>query len=205
MTVKMQARDIGPVNNPTGQLIGVLPSRGPNGQRGGSTRFRGIPDSFVKISNKGGLDTPNSFTIIFWVKPIGRGTILEYYPGGVKVSLPTRRTFQVLLRRRNGKPVRPVKSRRGIKPKLWNYMSITYDQKRGLVTLWNNGRPLVSRNRGWIRPKTNTDTVCIGGNSNSRRPFHGSISCVQIYPKALSGEQIKAVKDICIEPGRFTN
>lgn len=136
------------------------------------------------------------------MKPLAPGTILEYVPGGVKVSLPTRQKLQVKLRRRNGKPVRPVTSRRSLKPKKWNYVTITYDQRRNLVTLWKDARPLVSRNRGWLRPKTNTRRVYIGGNPKSRRPFRGSISCVQIYPKALNGEQIKALKDICIEPGR---
>lgn len=164
-------------------------------------RFPGKPGSYAILPNKGSLDTRDSITIIAWVKPSGPGTVLEYFPRGIRVSIPTRRKLQVTFRRRNGKPVRPVFSRRGLKPGQWNYISVTYDQRRNQATLWKDARPLTSRNIGWIRLKTNTRRVYIGGDPKSRRPFRGSIACVQIYSQALDGEQIKAVKDLCIEPG----
>jgi hypothetical protein len=114
--------------------------------------------------------------------------------------MPTRKTLQVTFRRRNGKPAKPVTSRQRIKPGEWNYITATYDQRRNLATLWVDSRPITSRNIGWIRLKTNTRKVRIGGKN-----FRGSISCVQIYSRALDGEQIKAVKDLCIEPGITLN
>lgn len=198
-TKKVQGKDIGPIKNPTGRLYGVRPDRGPNGRPGGSTRFPGRPGSKAILPNKGGLDPRDSITIIAWVKPSKPGSILEYIPRGVKLSMPTRRVLQVTFRRRNGKPTKPVISRQRLKPNRWNYVAATYDQRRNQATLWLDSRPITSRNIGWIRLKTNTRKIRIGG-----RNFRGSISCVQIYSQALDGEQIKAVKDICIEPGILT-
>lgn len=199
-TKTKQAKDIGPVGNPTGRLYGVRPDRGPNGKRGGSTRFPGKPRSYAVLPNKGGLDTVDSFTFIAWVKPLSPGTILEYFPGGLKIDLPSTRKLRVTLKRRNGKPVQPVKSRNSLKRNRWNFVSVTYNRRRNLVTLWKNARPLLIRNRGWIRLKTNTRRIYIGGSPKSKS-FRGSISCVQIYSKALNSKQINSVKDICIEPG----
>ena len=83
-----------------------------------------------------------------------------------------------------------------LKPKKWNYIAATYDQKAGLATLWKDGFPVIQKTVGRVRLATNYPAI-MGSKPGDRRRFRGRISCLQIYDKALSGPQIKAVKKRC--------
>jgi hypothetical protein len=101
---------------------------------------------------------------------------------------------------RSGRSVNFVLSDR-IKLGKWNYIGASYDGKTGLATLWKDGVPIAQRKIGRFRLATNYPII-MGRKPKDKRFFTGSISCVQIYSKALTGQQIKAVKKRCFRKGK---
>ena len=139
--------------------------------------------------------------MIAWVKPEGPGKIIEFKPRGVTFGIQLRDTLYARFVRRNGRPTKTVKTRRrGIALKKWNYIAVTYDQRSGVGTIWRNSRPIAFQKIGWIRLATK-NPLRVGGAARGRRPFRGSITCLQVYKDALSGPQIKNVQNVCFGPG----
>ena len=82
----------------------------------------------------------------------------------------------------------------------WNYVAVTYNQRSGIGTIWRNSRPIAFQKLGWVRLATKSP-LRVGGAPRGRRPFRGSIACLQVYKDALTGPQIKNVQNICFGPG----
>ena len=198
---RTRGKDIGPLRNSPGILYNVRSAPGPNGKRGGSLKFPRLRTGYIEFPNSGKLDTKNSITVIAWVKPEGPGTIIQYKPRGVTFGIRSRDTLYARFTRRNGRPTKTVKTRRrAITLRRWNYIAITYDQRSGVGTIWRNSRPIAIQKLGWIRLATNKP-LRVGGAPRGRRPFRGSITCLQVYKDALSGPQIKNVQNVCFGPG----
>ena len=198
---KSRGKDIGPLRNRPGILYNVRPTPGPNGQPGGAIKFPKYRTGYVEFPNNGKLDTKNSITVTVWVKPDGPGKIFEYKPRGVTFGIRSQDTLYVRFIRRNGRPTKTVKTRRrGVILGKWNYIAVTYDQRTGTGTIWRNSRPIAFQKLGWIRLATK-NPLRLGGATRARRPFRGSITCLQIYSDALTGPQIKNVQNVCFKPG----
>lgn len=135
-------------------------------------------------------------TVITWLKPNVPGKFLEYKPRGVAFGIGSRNVLYARFMRRNGKKTKIVKSRwRGIPLRKWSYIAFTYDQRSGIATVWRNSLPVAFQNLGWMRLATENPVRVQG--------FSGSISCLQIYQDALTGPQIKSVRNVCFEPGKL--
>lgn len=198
---RTRGKDIGPLRNRPGILYNVRPAPGPNGQPGGAVKFPKYRTGYVEFPNRGKLDTKNSITVIAWVKPDGPGKIVEYKPKGVTFGIRSPDTLYVRFTRRNGRPTKPVKTRRrGVTLRKWNYIAVTYDQRTGTGTIWRNSRPMAFQKLGWIRLATK-NALRLGGATRGRRSFRGSITCLQVYSDALTGPQIKNVQNVCFRPG----
>ena len=199
----MRGRDIGPRRNQPGRLSNVKAAPGPNGLPGNSFYFKRRPAAYVDLPNTGSLDTKDSITILAMIYPEGPGTVLEYRPSGIKVGITRAGAIRAVFKRRTKKPSKIVRSPRGrVRWRQWYYIGVTYDQKRGLATVWRESRPQTSKNVGWIQLATQP-SVRLGGGPNFRTPYKGRIACVQIYSDALDGPQMKKVKDICLQPGEI--
>ena len=122
--------------NPAGTPTGVKYSPGTNGAPDKSTCFAGKPGSFLEFPESKKLDAKNEITLLFNVYPEKPGPILEYYPGGIQVWLLGRDTLFVRLVRRVGKKVRAIRARKILKPRNWNYVGITYEQRRGTEVIY---------------------------------------------------------------------
>lgn len=182
-------------------MYNVRPTLGPNGQPGGAIKFPKYRTGYVEFPNSGKLDTKNSITVTVWVKPDGPGKIFEYKPRGVTFGIRSSDTLYVRFTRRNGRLSKTVKTRRrGVILRKWNYIAVTYDQRTGTGTIWRNSRPIAFQKLGWIRLAT-SNPLRLGGATRTRRPFRGSMTCLQIYSDALTGPQIKNVQNVCIRPG----
>lgn len=197
----MRGRDIGPRRNRPGRIYNIKAAPGPNGWPGNSFYFTRRPAAYVDLPNSGSLDTKNSITILTWIYPEGPGTVLEYRPGGFKLGVTRAGAIRVVFKRRTNKPSKTVRSPRGrVRWRQWYYIGVTYDQRRGLATVWREARPQKSKNIGWIQLATQAP-VRLGGGPKFRTPYKGRIACVQIYSEALDGPQMKKVKNICFPPG----
>lgn len=166
---------------------------GPYGQPGDSTEFLGRRSSYIRFPNNGRLDAKNSITLLAWVLPMGRGPIFEYWHG-VKFWLVRSDTLYAQFIRRNRRRTRVLIKRR-LRPHRWNYVGATYDQRTGMATLWLDSRPIASENIKRISLATK-GTAYMGSN------FRGRIACMQVYSVAMTGPQIKKVKNLCNKPGK---
>lgn len=190
-------RDVTPYKNPPGTVRNVKFDSGPDGLPAGSMRFKGKPNSFMFIPNTRRLDLRNSMTILMWVKPYSAGPLLHYRPKGwgVHVWMVSSKVVFVRFVPRSGRPAKFVISNR-IKPGRWNYLGATFNEKNGLATILIDGNPVAQKKVGRYRLATNYPIV-IGSKPKDRRYLTGSISCLQLYSTALTGQQIKAVKKRC--------
>ena len=203
LSQQTRGKDIGPRRNQPGRLYNVRAAPGPNGRPGNSYYFTRRPNAYVDFPNQGKLDTKDSITILVWIYPEGPGTILKYQPTGVGLGITSSGVIYAKFNRRTGKPGKTVRTpSRRVKWRQWYYIGVTYDQRRGIATIWRESRPLKSQNIGWIRLATKTP-VRLGGGPKYRTPYKGRIACVQIYSDALTGPQIRKVKNICFPPGEI--
>lgn len=191
---KTGARDISPGRNIPGKSYNIRYAPGPYGQPGESTEFFGRRNSYIRFPNSGKLDVKDSITLLAWIFPIGRGPIFEYFRG-MRFWVVRSDTLYVQFKRRNGRPTRALIKRR-LYPRRWNYVGCTYNQRTGIATLWVDSRPVLTQNIKRIRLATKT-TAYMGGT------FRGRIACMQVYSKALTGPQIKKVKNLCNKPGEL--
>ena len=85
---------------------------------------------------------------------------------------------------------------RTVKPGRWNLLASTYDRRTGKAKLYVNNRVVARKYIGRFRLATNFP-VRMGARSGDRRYFRGAISCMQVYKKALTSQQIAARKRRC--------
>lgn len=64
----------------------------------------------------------------------------------------------------------------------------------GVAQLWHDGKMVESRNIGQIELRTQFP-IRLGADSRDKRQFKGKISCVQIYDRALTAEQIGTLRN----------
>ena len=76
-----------------------------------------------------------------------------------------------------------------LQPNKWNEVGASYDNMTGVAQLWHDGKMVESRNIGQIQLRTQFP-IRIGADSRDKRHFKGKISCVQIYDRALTAEQV---------------
>ena len=191
---KTRARDISPGRNTPGRSYNIRYAPGPYGQPGESTEFLGRRNSYIRFPNRGKLDAKNSITLLAWVLPMRRGPIFEFFRG-VKFWVFRSDTLYVQFIRRNRRRTRVLIKRR-LRPKRWNYVGATYNQRTGIATLWLDSRPIATQNIKRIRLATQ-------GSAYMGTNFRGRIACMQVYSVAMTGPQIKKVKNLCNQPGNY--
>ena len=194
---KTRTRDVSVGKNIPGRSSNIRYAPGPYGQPGESTEFLGRRNSYISFPNGGKLDAKNSITLLAWVFPMGRGPIFEYFRG-VKFWVVRSDTLYVHFIRRDRRRTRVLIKRR-LRPRRWNYVGATYDQRTGIATLWLDSRPILSQNIGKSITLATKNTVYMGGS------FRGRISCMQVYSVAMTGPQIYKVKNLCNKPGKPRN
>ena len=197
------ARDISTNGNPPGRRVYVRFTPGPDGVRGTATSFYGRANSYIEFPNRGRLDTRRSITLIAWIRHLGRaGPIFNYMPNGwgVHFWMINPRTLFARFTRRRGRRFTPAVSSRTVRYRAWNYVGCTYDYRTGIARLFVGNRFVASRRIGRIRLATNYP-VRMGARIGDGRYFRGSISCMQVYKKALTAGQILARRKRCFKRG----
>ena len=201
---KRRGRDLSRRKNPTATLVGIRYSQGPDGRRDGSTQFYGRRNSYVEIPNKGRLDARYSITVLIWVYNEGRsGIILNYGRNrrGFQLRMVSQRVLQVVIVRRTRRRTITIQTRgRVLKYRAWNYVSVTYDEKSQVVTVWVNMKAVVTRRIGRVQMDT-SQAIRLGGRTGSRDYFRGRLFCLQLYSVALYRKQIEAAKKRCFLKG----
>ena len=83
-----------------------------------------------------------------------------------------------------------------IQIKSWHYVGATYDCANETTALWVDGE-VTEGSIGSVQLKTNAH-ILIGARNDG---FYGRISCVQIYERVLTKQEIRAVSHRCFKNG----
>jgi len=200
----VKGRDISLSRNPTAILGKVRTAPGPDRTPDGSYQFLGKSSSFIQFPNRGKLDTRRSITLMAWIYHQGRaGPIFNYMPNGWGVHfwmITPRTLFVRFTRRRRRRFTKAVMSRR-VTPNRWQLVAATYDGRSGQAKLFVQNRFVTQKYIGKIRLATNYP-VRMGARIGDTRFFLGRISCMQVYPMALTRRQILARKTRCFRKGQ---
>lgn len=191
--------------NPAARLVHVRPDTGPDRTRGGAYRFLGRFNSYADFRNTGKLDAKNSITLLAWIKHTGRsGPIFNYNPRGWAVHwwMTSRRHLFIRFTRRNGRQPAPVVYK--IAYRKWQFVGATYNRRTGIAKLFVNNRFVKKQYIGKFQLATHYH-VRMGAKNDrrDRRYFKGSISCMQVYGKALSRRMILRKKRRCFRKGKL--
>lgn len=176
----------------------VRPSSGPDGRPDTSHQFFGRRNSYIRFPNRGQLDAKYSITLLAWVYPEGIGPIFRY---GIDFSVCRARGLcaRIFPRSSRNIRVRPLRSRRVLRYRRWQYVGVTYQQKTGDTIIYVDGRLVARKRLRRIPLRTNIPATMGAGGG---RYFRGRISCMQVYGKALSLMQILRRKSRCFKGKR---
>lgn len=86
----------------------------------------------------------------------------------------------------------------------WQYIGVSFSYNTGMATLWIDGKDVQIKYLGKFELSTDHD-IRIGGGQGKGDSFQGRISCLQIYNRALTKNEVAAVRNRCDEHslGRF--
>ena len=191
--------------NPAGRGVGVQLTTGPTGQDDGAYEFSSI--NYVNIPQRGPLNTLNSITILAWVKSMYRnGAIVTYHTNNhiVRLFMEDDKLHVKGMTRYGSDNLwkanqMPLKYDKEIQETSWYYVGATYDYATRNATLWVDGDKVTEGSIGSVELKTNAH-IRIGG-WNDVSYYYGRISCVQIYNKVLTKQEIRAVSHRCFKNG----
>ena len=174
---------------------------GPYGKADTAYEFAGIGTSHITIPQSPHLDAKTSITILVWIFQIGQaGSVIQYLDKHGGVGLHTSRSTSVFAQfvERSGMSFFSLSNNTVSVQNKWQYIGVSYDHNTGTATLWIDGRDVQKKNLGKFELSTDKD-IRIGSGEGTGDSFEGRISCLQIYNKALTRDEVAAVKDRCFE------
>ena len=190
-----------PSFSPPGNLAAVQFTDGPGGKPGGSCAFSGSQSSYIQIPKDDRLDTRYSITLLAMVFPDETvGPIVQFCPFGNYGThfwvTNSGTTLFFRITRRGDYFGTAILTSALLKPRQWFYVGATYDYSTGVVRIWIEGKMVDEESVGSMEISTD-QVIRIGAVTIDRRPFKGRISCLQIYNRALTREEIVAAKGAC--------
>lgn len=189
---------------------------GPDGGTGGSYQFSGNDNSFIEFPNNGGLDTRYSMTFLAWIyHEQVKGSIFHFaqkgFGSGVRFFINDKDRFGALLQRGDNFTTIKLTKSKILEPRTWHFVGTTFDFTSGELRIWINGS---KENGKWVEEPVEISTqlnVIMGafsgnsGNSGNSGYFKGRISCVQLYDRVLSEQEIDEAKSLCSAIGMSFN
>ena len=193
--------------NPPAILSRVRLVPGPDKRPASAYELKGKPDSYIKIPNRGRLDTSKAMTVLIWALPKNRvGPIVQFADKGLAVRLWMMRrnmVFAEFVTRQSRQKLPYLASVDGVLPWKWNHFGMSYDKASGIATLFVNSKPVVRKKIGYFDLSTNHD-VYLGARPGDKQYFRGRVSCLLFFDKALSRHQVKKMEKKCFRaPGGF--
>ena len=187
--------------------MGTSFSNGINNEDQASILFHGRNDSYIEVPRSPALDTKWSITILFYIFPISSsGPIINYKVDGSGVQIwqlpgTTAAKNQIMVRF-NKRSLRYTTKLQMecLEVKNWNYIGASYDYDSGIARLYKNGQELQGVRIGKTTIGTQFD-IRLGAIKYMTDYFNGKLSCLQIYERALSAEEIQSARHSC-EPGK---
>ena len=188
------------ISNRVGEGVasGVSTAPGPDGKPDGSYEFFGTVNSHIEFPNGGGLDVPNSITMLCWLFPGGQdGPLFNYRNSGswgVHLWVVAGQLFARFTKRDYSFTQALLHTH--LKPEDgWKFVGASYDQANGDAKLWVDGKVVQTLNIGANLQLATQDSVRMGVKIGDGRYFKGRITQMQVYNVALTQEQIQAIND----------
>lgn len=167
--------------------------------------FTGIGTSHITIPWSPHLDAKNSITILVWIFQTGKaGSVIQYLDINSRgVGLNTLNSNSVLVQflERSGKSLSFLSNHTVSLQNKWQYVGTSYNYDSGTATLWIDGMDVQQMNVGKVELSTDKD-IRLGSGQGKGDSFEGRISCLQIYDKALTRDEVIAVRKRCFQDGR---
>ena len=176
---------------------GVTLAPGPDGLAGGSYEFYGTSNSYIEIPNSAGgpLDVRYSMTMLCWVYYNGQdGPLFNYRTSGAWAVHLWVVNGQLFVRFNTRDYSFTNHLLHTALTGGWKFVGASYDRKTGDAKLWVNEAVVQTLNIGAGLDLATQYSVRMGVKSGDGRFFKGRIAQMQVYDKALSEEQIQAIK-----------
>ena len=177
-------------------LFKTWPVDGPTGLHAGATYFQKDELSYGIVKNTGSLNTKYSITFLVHIYPETDGTLIYFGDEnrGLRLTLSAGElTFMIFDTVNN--LTSELKVSGSIKDmNKWHYVAAIYDFNVPEIRLSIDGKVEKTPSQDRILP-TDTENVYFGINSQLLESYAGRISCVQIYDRALPGDEITEKED----------
>lgn len=210
LNAKFSVKDGSCYGNEAGREKGVNLAAGPYNQPETAFEFMGTRQSYIEIPASQQLDTRYSMAVLAWVYYNGpsSGPIFSYVEKqGLGVQLWVMRQGKLFARlmARDGR-LSDIVTLENDDVNLtgnWHYVGVSFDHSSRRATLWIDGRSVQEKiTLDKLELKTG-GMMRLGSVSRKHtKHFKGKISCIQVYNKALSHSEVKAVKDRCLLDGK---
>ena len=83
----------------------------------------------------------------------------------------------------------------------WNFVGASYDYHSGVEKLWIEGKVCEEQNISTVELNTSGGSVRMGVLTGDDRFLKGRISCLQVYNRALTEREVRAVRGLCFHKG----
>ena len=175
---------------------------GPFGKADTAYEFSGIGSSHITIPQSAHLDTKNSITILVWIFQTAQaGSVIQYLGNNNKgVGLYTLDSNSIMVQflERSGESLSFLRNHSVSLQNKWQYVGTSYNFNTGIATLWIDGIDVRQMNLGKVELSTDKD-IRLGSGQGKGDSFEGRISCLQIYDKALTRDEVSAVRKRCFQ------
>lgn len=202
---KRKGKDISGSRNPSADFNSVGYNEGPDGRRFGSVEFSGQSNSYAIIPNNGKLDARYSITVLVHLfYQGGSGPFFNYNPEkkGLLLRMISATKLEVeIIDRKRRTSIKVKTPGRVFQREAWNYIGMTYSERRQLVSIWVNLKLVATKRVGKVELDTG-HPIRLSGYKNSRGYFRGRLFCLQLYSVALTGEKIKEAMKKCFLKGK---
>nr|XP_006818364.1 PREDICTED: uncharacterized protein LOC100376273 [Saccoglossus kowalevskii] len=168
------------------------------GQFCSAYKFDGNNESYIEFPNSedGTLDTKYSMTMMAYVYPTGKIGPIFHYGSDTYGMLLWHSDFvagvhsqTLYMPVRNGNSDNSSLISSPVNGNTWNLLAATYDYDSGTESLYVNGVLVTSKVIGSMELKTQFE-VRMGAVTHDDRFFEGYITCMQLYDRALTADQI---------------
>jgi hypothetical protein len=192
-------------NGNQGEVYNGRYTLGPKGEQGRAVEFLGAENSYVKIKNNGSLDTKYSLSILMQINPAEAGILFNYgndeYGLSLAISQQNRLKFRVREREKSLGFAEEAESEALVLGQ-WSFIAVTYDYNTGMAKIFVNEKETGKYEFATPRLIETSKDVRFGNvEGQSGFNYKGLMSCVQVYDRALTSDEISKKRQCPAGPG----
>ncbi|XP_070543443.1 uncharacterized protein [Ptychodera flava] len=170
-----------------------------NGTKAGAYEFTSVGDSYIEFPNNGAYDTRNSIHMLAYVYPQGTfGPIFNFKEDdwGVHMWSGDTSHFVRFTHRDTLAFTDALWEENVLELNQWYFISASYNHNTGEAKLWILDSEIQSINIGQIELATNYEAR-MGVRTGDSRYLSARVSCMQVYDRELTPEEILEAESKC--------